>query len=330
MQQVNFSNKSTSFGYRNLYCDPIALLAWQFLPFDQVQLHRREHTWNRNLLETAYEYTILKNKEAGVAELFLKVQSDLVQPVFGWLKQYSLNGTCLLSELEKLPDIVSFGQCALLVENMDEKTESELDAYSLAAGEKGIPVMVQFGDSLEQMGRLDSMYNMSPARVLEHFGFLDRQCFLCGCNYLDKDDAMFLSNYQPTCVLTPRADMLLGKGNVNLELLLHAGLPIAFGSGGYPEIDLLKEGMLAIGETANLLNEKPTNLVDVLHSLQYGSKDFIRDERTAFSYVQNLLFGRKISEIGKIQRLTQLEQQRLIELENQLQQALKIDKQIDP
>lgn len=320
MQQVNFSNKSTSFGYRNLYCDPIALLAWQLLPFDQIQLHRREYTWHQDILKKAYEYVILKNKEVGVERLFLKVQSDLVQSVCDLFRQYHLNGTCLISDLDKLPDILSFGQCALLVENIDEKTESELDAYSLAAAEKGIPVMVQFGDSLEQMGRLDSMYGMSPARVLEHFGFLDRNCFLCGCNYLDKDDAMFLTNYQPTCVLTPHADMLLGKGNVNLELLLHAGLPIAFGSGEYPIIDMLKEGSLAIGETANLLNEKPANLPAVIKALQDVSQESMMDDRTAFTLMQHLLFGKEMA--GR-QRLSQSEKTRLEELENSLQHQLQ-------
>ena len=122
------------------------------------------------------------------------------------------------------------------------------------------------------MGQIDKLYGMSPARFLEEEGFLDRECLILGGNYLDKDDLNILSQYDARVVVTPRSDMLLGRGFINLSPLKSQGLALGFATDIHPYTDMLAEVYLAAGQTANLMHDaKAVQFEELLKFLYDGS-----------------------------------------------------------
>ena len=88
---------------------------------------------------------------------------------------------------------------------------------------------------------------------MEEFGFLDRECYILGGNYLDKDDFSLLSSYGAKVILTPKSDSLCGREFVNLLTLENADIDYFFGSDIYPIVNIFHEALLAYEGTANLL-----------------------------------------------------------------------------
>ena len=117
---------------------------------------------------------------------------------------------------------------------------------------------------------------MSPAEVIESFGFLDRECFLYGLNYIDKDDQKLLKTYDPTLIFMPKNDGEEGRGAINLFNFIYNGLKFCFSSGKCYNINMLDQAKLGLINTANLMHER--NLISssqLIASLEMQGNDEI-------------------------------------------------------
>lgn len=228
-------------GFINYYCDVLASFANEFkkaLPCDLVLSQDQERA--------LCEYAVVKNKLAGVGKLNLSCSCpDLA---LNALKKYDMQGCAVVDDFEKCKE-----GCIFHIKDVLALSESQLQEYSMELGLKKKPCMITFGRSLYDMGQIDKTYNMSPVTFLEDMGFLDRECFILGGNFLDKDDLSLLSQYDATLILSPRSDMLAGRGFVNLAPLKSQNLTLGFASDIHPKVDMLGEGNLAVGQTANLM-----------------------------------------------------------------------------
>ena len=142
------------------------------------------------------------------------------------------------------------------VENLLDYAEGYLAELADITGKLDIPTIISLGRDIEEVGKLVNRYKMSPAEVIESFGFLDRDCYLYGLNYIDKDDQKLLSSYQPTLIFMPKNDGEEGRGEINLYNFIYNRLKFGFSSGKCYNIDMLGEGKLALTNTTNLMHER--------------------------------------------------------------------------
>lgn len=75
-----------------------------------------------------------------------------------------------------------------------------------------IVVIANAGSTLEEMGRCDKQFGMTPVGLLEDYGVLDLEPIILGGANLDKDDYEKLSYYNATLCLNITNDMLNGNG----------------------------------------------------------------------------------------------------------------------
>ena len=108
------------------------------------------------------------------------------------------------------------GRIGFDVENLLDYAEGFLAELSDLTGRLEIPLFISLGRDIEEVGKLVNRYKMSPAEMLESFGFLDRECYLYGLNYIDKDDQKLLKTYDPTILIMPKNDGEEGRGEINL------------------------------------------------------------------------------------------------------------------
>lgn len=141
----------------------------------------------------------------------------------------------------------------IYIPDLLDLSEEEIEDVAYAAGKEKLPVYINFLRTLEEAGSLDKIYNKSPAKVLEEFGYLDRECYVVGCNFLDKDDAQILASCNTKVILTPLEDMMLGQGAINLKMLFEQGLDVSLGSGVHSCLDMESQAKIAVGNTANLM-----------------------------------------------------------------------------
>jgi len=242
MQQQNYLH------FKNGYYDALgSFLKCHFLDTSQVKITDEE---DRLLCE----YGALKNVLAGVGEVNLSCMHP--DNALGALKKYSLSGKAVLDG-KQLEDLDGKEACIIIhIQSVLDYSENELQDISMLSGQKKVPVLIDYGRSLNEMGSIDKTYGISPIRVLEDMGFLDRECTLLGGNYLDKDDLAILSMYGTKLCLTPQSDMLKGRGFVNLAMIKNSGIEVTFASDDYPYVDMLSEVNWACGQTVNLLCDR--------------------------------------------------------------------------
>lgn len=250
-----------STGFKNYYCDPLASFVYEGLP----RLDLSDITVTPEQEEWLCEYAIIKNKIAGVSELNIAFSQPVI--VRQLLNKYGMTGRPVVSELNKCDK-----DCIFHIKDILALSEVQLQEVAERVGMLKIPCMITFGRTLDEMGQLDKLYGMSPARVLEDMGFLDRECWILGGNHLDKDDLTILSQYDAKVILTPRSDMLLARGFVNLAPLKSQGLTLGFATEVHPYADMLAECYLAAGQTANLMRDYDIVTFEELSKfLHYGS-----------------------------------------------------------
>lgn len=256
---------------KNCYCDAVGLALSEFFDVWSID-DENDILKNLNIeqLHSICEYAILKNKIGGVGELNLKVPiPEIARPFFD---KYEIDGKEILSA--RLIDGFSArdfvgGRIILEVENLLEYGDDYLSKTVDFSATVGLPVLIKMGQTLEEVGKVVNKFDMSPAEVLEDYGFLDRECYIYGLNFLDKEDQRLLKNYNTTLILSPRDDGESGRGAINLYNLIFNDLKFAFSSGKCYNVDMFSEGKLAIINTSNLMYERGlVSTKDVLEALQ--------------------------------------------------------------
>lgn len=247
--------------YKNDFCDVEERFIFATLPlknametsFGSLRLSAQD-------CRRIYKAAIEENMKNDVGQLTLLVSHPHI--VAEILEELDINATILVnaknyvvltsSLLEDFRKKYKF-PLAIYIPDLLDLSEEEIEDVVYFAGKEKFPIYINFLRSLEEAGSLDKIYGKSPAKVLEEFGYLDRECYLVGCNFLDKDDAQILSSYNTKIILTPLADMLLGQGAINLKMLFEQGLDISLGSGIHNCLDMESQAKIAVGNTANLM-----------------------------------------------------------------------------
>lgn len=256
--------------FRNLYCDSIACALGKYIDVFKIDENDILRQLSEDEMETLVEYAVLKNKLAGVGELYIKVPK--VHQGRKYLDKHNVCGIEILSARQMTALSASEfvgGRIGFDIENLLDYSEGFLAELSDLTGQLELPIFISLGRDIEEVGKLVNRYNMSPAEILENFGFLDRECYLYGLNYLDKEDQKLLKTYNPTLVFMPKNDGEEGKGAINLYNFIYNGLKFCFSSGKCYNIDMLAEAKLAKINTSNLMHERgliTTN--DLLNAIQ--------------------------------------------------------------
>ena len=259
--------------------------------------------------ETVIEYAVAKNVQAGVGTLNIKV------PAFGMglklLDKYHLKGREIVTakKYAQMPTSSLVGGRTMLdIESLVDYNQDLLSAISDFSARANVPLAIELASDLENVGKIVNAYLSSPAEVLESFGLLDRECFVYGLNYLDKDDQKIVKDYDKTCIFSPQSDGKRGMGAINLFNFIYHRLKFGFSSGKCYNVDMLFEGKLAVLNTFNLMHESGNiSTEEVLDSLTDKSGDEIELDLFQEENIDNILdkkVHKKVEEFDSIQKKT--------------------------
>ena len=303
--------------FKNAYCDVVACGLGAFLNVSDENYKDIISSLSKEDVDILCHYAVIKNKLAGVGEVNLKV--PYVKSGIKYLDMYGLKG-CEILEAGYLNGLASKDlvgcRFILEIENLNEYNGGQLSDITQFCATTDTPVIIQFGRSLESVGQIVNKFGISPASLLEDYGLLDRECYLYGMNYIDKDDQILLSNYNPTLILSPRSDGEEGKGEINLYNLIYNRLKFCFSSGKCYNIDMLKEGKFALLNTNNLM--RTSGLVKAEQTIEALQGD---DGEIEISFNNDKKID-AILEEGKLLSQLQLEG-KLATLEEEIKQLVK-------
>ena len=279
----------------NHYCDGIYCALSEFITVDDENYDKILKNLSYDEKESLIEYAVAKNTMAGVGRLNIKV------PEFGMgikmLDKYELKGKEIVSakNFNSMPTSSLIGGRTILdIENLLDYSQNVLSDISDFSARADVPLAIEISSDLENVGKIVNMYNSSPVRVLEDFGFLDRECFVYGLNYLDKDDQKLIKDYDKLCVFSPQDDGEQGKGAINLFNFIYNRLKFGFSSGKCYNIDMLFESKLARINTFNLMHESgiitPNIIIDALTDSECG----LLDIGFSINENQNNVFDKKV------------------------------------
>ncbi len=256
--------------FKNYYCEFLACSIGEFIElFYEYNQDEILSKLSYDELQILSDYAVLKNRLAGVGELYLKVPIPSI--AIKSLEKYGLKGSEILSARLlaglKTSDLLG-GRIILCIEDILDYNEGMLSEISDFAAKTDLPILIFLGRTLEEVGRVVNKFGKSPVEVLEDFGFLDRKVFVYGLNFIDKEDQKLLADYQASIILSPRSDAEEGKGAINLYNFIYSRLKFVFSSGKCYNINMLGEAKLAILNTNNLMYErglvKPSDLLNSL------------------------------------------------------------------
>ena len=243
--------------FKNYYCDALYCALGEFFDKEKIDEILNSKTLTQQQVKQLCEYAVIKNKIAGVTFLNLKV------PDFGYgielLEKYNMNGHEIVSAslMNCMPSKALVGQRLMLeVESLLEYNENFLSDLSDLSAKIDIPIIFALGQDLEEVGKIVNKFKMSPVQTLESFGFLDRECYVLGLNFIDKDNQKLMRDYGVTCIFSPCCDGEEGQGAINLYNFSEKDLKFRFSSRRNHNIDMLKECWLAMVNTSNLMFEK--------------------------------------------------------------------------
>ena len=249
-------NKALLNGFSNFYCDGLYSSLGEFFTLDQELYQKILKELSNEDLATLIDYAVLKNKMAGVRELFIKV------PSFSYgtnsLEKYGLFGKEIVdaSLYGSMPTSALVGDRVILeIESLADTNQSFLNDIADFSARTDTPLLFKVGQTLEELGRVANINKCSPIELLESYGFLDRKCYLYGLNFIDKDDQKLIKQYEETCIFSPISDGEEGKGAINLYNFIYNDLKFCFSSGKCYNIDMLAEGKLAKINTSNLMHD---------------------------------------------------------------------------
>ncbi len=266
--------------FLNYYCDGYPCALGEFLGILGCQeVQEKVASLTGEERNTLIEYAILKNIGAGVGEVNIKTQD--IQGTLSLLDKYHLKGKAIISAKDYCTlttnDLIG-GRVILDIESLLDYNADLLSQISDFSARADIPLAINLSSDLEEIGKLVNLYSLSPAEVLESFGLLDRECFVYGLNYLDKDDQKLIKRYEKMCIFSPQSDGLQGKGAINLYNFIFNQLKFGFSSGKCYNIDMLLEGLLAEINTSNLMHEGGiVKAEEILKPLQSGEEKLAVD-----------------------------------------------------
>ena len=230
------------YNFKNCYCDA----AWF------AQGAKPLKFWQKDELLLLYEYVIAKNFTSGVKELW--IVNDFNLDLSPLAQKYSMK----IKSIVKMENINTLASSMLVndgvvieVDKLEELGEREASEIVSFSARLNIPLLVHFGQDLYSLGALDKKYRMPPERVLEELGFLDRKCYLFGCNYLDKDALSLFENYEVEYIFSPLDDGEKGRGFLNFKLYENKVCHLASREG---EIDMTGNANFLRLSTNNLLS----------------------------------------------------------------------------
>lgn len=307
--------------FKNYFCDAISCSLGEFIDvydsqFDEDELLSKLSKEEINII---CQYAIVKNKIAGVGELYLKVPIASIGREA--LEMFEMGGKVIISAKQKedltTNDFVG-DRVILYIEDLLDYKEGALSDIADFLGRTDMPVIINLGRTLEEVGKLVNRYGKSPVEVLEDFGYLDRECYVYGLNFIDKDDQKLLSSYNANIIFSPRSDGEVGRGAINLYNFIYNRLKFVFSSGKCYNIDMLAEGKLARINTNNLMYEKglikDEELLEALVT-QNGENNFEIDNFA----LKNCLFDKKI-EISQFNEKYLMLRERIKEIINKIKE----------
>ncbi len=307
--------------FKNYFCDAISCSLGEFIDvydsqFDEDELLSKLSKEEINII---CQYAIVKNKIAGVGELYLKVPIASIGREA--LEMFEMCGKVIISAKQKedltTNDFVG-DRVILYIEDLLDYKEGALSDIADFLGRTDMPVIINLGRTLEEVGKLVNRYGKSPVEVLEDFGYLDRECYVYGLNFIDKDDQKLLSSYNANIIFSPRSDGEEGRGAINLYNFIYNRLKFVFSSGKCYNIDMLAEGKLARINTNNLMYEKglikDEELLEALVT-QNGENNFEIDNFA----LKNCLFDKKI-EISQFNEKYLMLRERIKEIINKIKE----------
>ncbi len=262
------------YNFKNCFCNPFS-----FLP---SALREGVSLWKKNELEMLYEYVIASNCRSGVKELW--ILNDYMLDLSKFASKYGIKIKSII-KAEKIFSMPSFllvdDGLLVFLDKMEEINENFLCEVVNFAAKFNLPLLINFGHSLQMLGLLESRYGKSPERMLEDFGLLDRKCFLLGCNYLDKDALSLFDCYDVEYIFSPITDAENGTGFLNFKLYENRICHLA--SCDENEIDLQKQADFLRLCTNNLLSmQRAVALQKYLSLLPLECEGKIEQEKIDF------------------------------------------------
>ena len=253
--------KMKLYPFYNHYCDALYASLGEFLTIDE------------------------ENIKAGVKELNLKVYhyGDGLKA----LDKYAIKGKEIISakEMNVLPTSAMVGDRLLLeVESLLDYQQDYLNALVDFSARTDIPVLFKIGQKLDEVGKLVNIYRKSPMEILENYGFLDRECYVYGLNFIDKEDQKLLSQYDVKIIFSPISDGEEGLGAINLYNFIYNELKFGFSSGKCYNINMLEECKLAKINTSNLMYDNKLLTIEQLLSGVIVDYDFQEDEKIEIDF----------------------------------------------
>lgn len=197
------------------------------------------------------EGVIEKNVAVGVKTLNLLTSNPLLAAKK--YQQFSLAGKIIVK-----PDEIKFSTIKKLQkQGIDLALYIDLSCYDEKQLEKfsalNMPVFIPLFDNLKKTGEIASQYGISPAKLIEDMGFLDRDCTIVGGEYADKDDLEILGSYGAKMAVCPIFQSQQGETFSNVVLMQKMGLKVQLGSGGNAEINMTGEANYLYLTTLSLL-----------------------------------------------------------------------------
>ncbi len=190
---------------------------------------------------------IEKNFQNGVK--YLRLKTSCPKKAEEKMKKFGMEGKLVLSfaDWKRFSKDLSFETEVFVdLNQMDAKT---LEEISLSKANIVLPLF----DNLVRTGEINSNYGISPAKLAEDMGFLDRHATIIGGAYADKDDLEILGLYGTKVVICPRANAKKGNLMPNIVLMQKHGLVVSVGSDDYDEIDLNRECEMLYLSTLSML-----------------------------------------------------------------------------
>lgn len=302
--------------FKNYYCNYLCSIS-KFIPLNEELIDNIEKILTIEQLQILVDYAVLKNKISGVEAVFIKVPD--FQMGKNSLKKFSLQGyeivsACKIENL-KTSDMVG-GKIILEIENLLNYSAKQLSDINEFCAITDTAVLIRIGQDLEEVGKIVGKFGMSPIETIESFGLLDRECYILGLNFIDKDDQKLIKDYGATCIFSPQFDSLNGRGAINLYNFIYNDLKFGFSSETCYNIDMLFEAKLAKFNTSNLMYQNDLiSYFDLIKAISYNQGwnliSFDKDE------LKENILDKKVF----------LYDERLEEIENKVKEIVQIIKE---